>query len=494
VAVVEQHVDVFPLPRAAHFDGEVMRVLQQLELTDALLPQLHAGAGMHFVTADGRPLVRFDPPPRLGSQGWHTGYFFHQPELEGALRAGLDRHPHIEVQFGTAVTGIETSLSTTCVQTSTGSLTTRWVVACDGARSPTRDDRGMGLDDLEFDQPWLVLDVIVHGAVDLPPVCQQICDPTRPTTFVPMPGARRRWEFMLMPGEDPDAMTDPEVARALVGRWLPPERFEIDRWALYTFHAMVAQRWRDGSIFLAGDAAHQMPPFLGQGMCSGIRDVVNLSWKFAAVQRGDASDELLETYQTEREPHVRAIIGRAVEAGALIQATDPDVARARDEHLLSQAAAAPMTNEPSLVEMGIRLGPGVLDDGGAGFQVGSIGPQLVVEEPGGNGGDDTVVRIDTLVGNRAALLATVALPPSVIDTASRTSIAVITIDATKRSVSVDEVVVDGALDVVQTDVTALADVTLLRPDRYVYGSSTMSEAHALVERYAARLGVSVAPN
>jgi 3-(3-hydroxy-phenyl)propionate hydroxylase len=216
----------------------------------------------------------------------------------------------------------------------------RFVVGCDGARSMVRKHLGGGLDDFGLDQPWLVVDTELRRDVELPDLCVQYCDPARPVTFVPMSGRRRRWEFMLRPDEDPDDLTRTERVWELLAPWVGPDDAEIVRAVVYTFHALVAHRWRDGRVFLMGDAAHQMPPFLGQGMCAGIRDAANLAWKLDLVARGLACDRLLDTYQTEREPHVRAVIESAVRAGEIIQTADPEVAAQRDAFFLTAVGAA----------------------------------------------------------------------------------------------------------------------------------------------------------
>lgn len=339
VTVVELATDVYGLPRAAHFDAEIMRVFQSIGLADEILPATVPIPGMDVVAADGRLLLRFESRRISGVDGWPRSFMFHQPDLERALWRGVERFPSVTTLLGTEVVGLapdDTGVTVTTRAVATGDervLRAGWVVGCDGARSFVRKTAGIALDDLEFDQPWLVLDTVLRDGADpeLPDRAVQYCDPARPATFVPTSGPHRRWELMLLPGEDPAVMEDPDTVAALLAPWVEVGRdVDVIRSAVYRFHALVAERWRAGRLLLAGDACHQMPPFLGQGMCSGIRDVVNLAWKLRLVLDGLADDDLLDTYQPERDAHVRAITDLAVELGAIISTTDPDVAAARD--------------------------------------------------------------------------------------------------------------------------------------------------------------------
>jgi 3-(3-hydroxy-phenyl)propionate hydroxylase len=186
----------------------------------------------------------------------------------------------------------------------------------------------------------------------------QYCDPARPVTFVPMPGKRHRWEFMLMPGDDPATIVRPDAIYRLLAPWkIERARSQIERAVVYTFHSSLATQWRRGRMLIAGDAAHQMPPFLGQGMGSGLRDAINLAWKLREVVQGRASDSLLDSYPSERMAHVRAYIELAVELGSMIQATDPETARQRDAALLA--------NPTMLKPLAPRLGPGLHGDAAA---------------------------------------------------------------------------------------------------------------------------------
>ena len=313
--VFERSPQPFAQPRACHLDAEIARVIAQcgLDATDLLT----VSAGMEFVDAAGERVFTFEGFERDPLLGWHEDYVFVQPELDVLLRGGLDRFDHVEVRLGEPAPPAHDLLGAA-----------RLVVGCDGASSAIRADVGATLLDLGYDQEWLVVDLDVEPEVAgrLPAIIQQVCDPSRAATFVPSHRTHRRWEFRLEPGEQPDAW-------ALLEPWgVSAANTRLLRATPYRFHALVADRWRggpDGRFFIAGDAAHQMPPFMGQGMCSGIRDAAALAWRFAEVIRNSSSGEILDDYERERRPHVEAATRLSIEAGKLIDALAADLAAGR---------------------------------------------------------------------------------------------------------------------------------------------------------------------
>lgn len=180
-----------------------------------------------------------------------------------------------------------------------------------------REACDIAFEDLNFEEPWLVVDVLVDDPSRLPDVNLQICDPSRPTTCVMMGEGRHRWEFMILPGETPEQVSSEAFVEKLLKPWDVGGAVRLERTAVYTFRARIAQQWRKGRVLLAGDAAHQTPPFAGQGMCSGLRDAMNLAWKLTAVVRG-APDILLDTYMQERGPNLRATVDMAVMMGRIV--------------------------------------------------------------------------------------------------------------------------------------------------------------------------------
>jgi 3-(3-hydroxy-phenyl)propionate hydroxylase len=378
VVVIERDAQVFPLPRAIHFDGETMRIFQSLGLRAEVEAISRPGTkGMQFVNAEDRVLMVRAGTAAEGPQGGANNHYFHQPELEVVLRAGLARYPNVRLLAGREATAVEADREGVRIVLDDGlrggiitsvtngldaptdpeaasdaaaptEVRARWLVGCDGGRSMVRRAIGSTNEDLGLHQPWLVFDAILERELDLPDYTVQRCDPARPMTMCCVTGQRRRWEIMLMPGDDPEAIARPENVWPLISRWVTPADARLERSAVYTFHSVIARGWRRGRLLIAGDAAHQTPPFLGQGLCAGIRDCANLAWKLVRVARGTAPDTLLDTYEPERRPHVQAFIELAVRLGAVIQATDPAVAAERDARFLAGEAQVFEYPQPGL--------------------------------------------------------------------------------------------------------------------------------------------------
>jgi 3-(3-hydroxy-phenyl)propionate hydroxylase len=325
-AIIEREESIYNLPRAIVLDDDIMRLFQYIGLIDEILPLTRAIEGEQFLNRQREVLFT------ASLASCHTGYApsnaFYQPGLEAVLRRGIERFPCVRVYNGhevTALTQHEQSVVVTMqdlVSREQWQIQARYVLGCDGAKSITRQTADIHLQDLKFHQSWLVIDALLK--LEEPSLqsrfVQQYCNPARPETYVPAVQNHRRWEFMLIAGEAKEDMLQPERVQALLSSWIDPARLEIIRAAVYTFHALLARRWRKERLFLLGDAAHQMPPFLGQGMCTGLRDAANLCWKLALVLRGLAQSTLLDSYQQEREQSTRIVITVAVLIGKIIQA------------------------------------------------------------------------------------------------------------------------------------------------------------------------------
>jgi len=283
-----------------------------------------------------------------------------------------------------------------------------------------------------------------------------VCDPARPLTVIKMVGKRRRWEIMLMPGDEPEAMLRPERIWQLLARWIGPHEAEIERAVVYTFHSVIAHGWRAGRLLLAGDACHQTPPFLGQGMCSGIRDASNLAWKLAWVVQGLAGEDLLDTYESERSPHVRQYVETAVRLGGIIQATDPAVAAKRDAEMLA--------NPPKMESIQPGLGPGLHGD--APSPAGTLAPQPRLADGR---------RIDDAVGYRFALLATREIAAAAAGSA--------------RLRKADAAIFSDEDEGVRRYLAAARNgAVLVRPDRYILGAARNApELEAVIARIPVRV-------
>lgn len=478
VVVLERSTEVYPLPRAAHFDHEVMRAFQAVGLADEVEPGTRKNEGLQFLESRTGPLIFGFATPEAQPFGWHVSYYFHQPDLEAVLRAGLRRFPQVDVRLGHEVLNVSQSDDGVRLDVrqlsdgSTSKVEASYLVGCDGARSRVREKAGIDVEDLDFDEPWLVVDVVLDhdlaadGGPDLGGACLQICDPGRPTTFVPMPGHRRRWEFMLLPGEDPEQMASPASVRALLGEWVDPDLVHVERQAVYRFHALLARRWRQGRVLLAGDAAHQMPPFLGQGMCSGIRDAQALAWRLPLVLRHEAPGALLDTYQSERAPHVRQIIETAVLFGGIICTLDPQVAEERNHAFRAR---------PPVPDQGAGSAPEI----GPGTRLATPPAGLLLPQPRVPHGG-AAVRLDDLLGPGFAVVAATGDPAAALSPAQTAVLEGL----------------GGTVVVADDDKGSLAswlrshgvEAVVVRPDRYVFGgATTMAELGRVVDELGAAL-------
>ena len=374
VVVVERQPQAYPLPRAVHFDDEIGRIFQSVGVPPDSLPDVVAPYDdlYEWRAADRQPLLRLDWRG-LGPSGWHVSHFFHQPSLEAVLDAEVRALETVELLRGwKAVTHNETADGVTVeLQSATDerrSVSARYVVGADGANSVVRSWIGSTVTDLGYFHDWLVIDLLVHAPLaefDFDPPAWQLCDPARPTTLVPGGPGRRRFEFMRLPSETVEELNAEDTAWRLLAPWgITPENAALERHTVYTFQASWSDTWRKGRLLLAGDSAHLMPPFAGQGMCSGLRDAVNLAWKLDLVLDGRAGDGVLDSYGPERAEHVRHFIEASMGLGEVICLPDPVAAGERDRAMKSELATG-VEQPPRPLP---RLGAGLhRDDAGGGL-------------------------------------------------------------------------------------------------------------------------------
>ncbi|OWJ77173.1 3-(3-hydroxyphenyl)propionate hydroxylase [Haematobacter genomosp. 1] len=333
VLVLEREPEAYHLPRAVHFDDEVMRTFQQIGVAKTLEQVCRFNIGMRFVDPEGGILLDWPRPRETTPLGWRSSYRFHQPDLERILRQRLAAHPGVtrrtrcEAFFlAQDADGVDLRWED-MARGRIERARVRYVVGCDGARSFVRRFIETGMEDLGFHERWLVADILLKGEKpELGDWSLQHCDPARPATYIRGPQNRRRWELTVLPGEDSAEIARPENVWPLLARWITPEEAEIERTAVYWFHSLVATDWQRDRLFIAGDAAHQTPPFMGQGMCAGIRDVANLGWKLIHCLTRGHDPALLASYTSERRPNARDYIATAVRLGGLINTRDPATA------------------------------------------------------------------------------------------------------------------------------------------------------------------------
>jgi 3-(3-hydroxy-phenyl)propionate hydroxylase len=404
VRVLERHREPYPLPRAVHLDDEVFRALQAAGVADRVLARTRPMAGLRLLDGTHRVLAEFARHPDAGVHGFPQGSFVHQPDLEEALAAAVEG-AGITVERGAEVVGLHQDgegVTVTVHDRDDGpdrSVRATAVLGCDGANSTVRELIGSTMRDLGPADRWLVLDIRSPAELPVWPGASQVCDSRRPATFMPVTGDRYRWECRMAPGETVADVTTPDRLAALLFP-VDPATVEFVRAVEYTFRAQLADRWRVGRVLLAGDAAHLSPPFVGQGMGLGLRDVHQLAWKLADVLGGRAGDGLLDTYQAEREPHARGLIRVAQLLGRLMTGggRGGDVVRrgvlAVVRRIPAVAALATDSRTPPL-----RRGPLVERRGRAGRRLaGTLVPQPEVLVGG------RPCRLDDVLGDGAAEL------------------------------------------------------------------------------------------
>jgi 2-polyprenyl-6-methoxyphenol hydroxylase-like FAD-dependent oxidoreductase len=365
VAIADRHPDIYPLPRAIAFDHEVARILNLLGLTEALQPLVAMPGVYQWRNQHDELLFELNWAGEASVSGFAANYLFSQPQLEALLNATARAHPLITMYRGVEIAGFDQDDHGVTVtgQAPSGepaSLRGRWLIGADGANSVTRQAMGATLVDLDFKADWLVVDVLPRQGATLPlddDLMLQVCDPARPTSVVSGGPGRRRWEFMALAGETLEQLNSAQRAWELLQPWgVNPDNAILERHAVYTFRGAIADRWRAGRVFLAGDAAHLTPPFAGQGLCAGFRDAAALAWRLDRALKGNPAAALLDSYQSERKDHAHAWIVNAIELGNVICVLDPDAAAGRDAGMKAARAAGVAPPSSGILP---RLGPGV---------------------------------------------------------------------------------------------------------------------------------------
>jgi 3-(3-hydroxy-phenyl)propionate hydroxylase len=323
VAVIERDPSPYPRARAISTDEEVLRTWQQIGLADELVADMLGGLPIDFVDARGKSFLDLHPQTR--GNGYLPQYFIYQPALEATIRRGVDQYPNVEILLeceAGAVTQDEDQVQVSfkdLTDGSTGTVSAQYLLACDGGSSPVRTQLGIGFDGKSYEDRWLVIDTKVIQEWPEVNRLRFHCDPERPAVDCPTPLGHHRWEFPVSSDEKEEELEqEGKVWQLLARHGITSENVKILRTAVYTHHVRFASNWKEGRVLLLGDAAHVMPPWIGQGMASGVRDVGNLGWKLAAVIKGQADESLLDSYEPERQPSVRSTTKTAVFFGGVI--------------------------------------------------------------------------------------------------------------------------------------------------------------------------------
>jgi 3-(3-hydroxy-phenyl)propionate hydroxylase len=323
--VLDRYASAYPQPRAVHLDDEINRIVARLGVSEEFAAISRPTLGLRLLDRDFRVLAQFQRGTANSIHGFPQANMFDQPELEALLRANLKKYPNAELRGNVDVTDVrqrdQDRVRVTFTDRSTGIehlIDASYVLGCDGANSITRASIGVAMQDLKFEQRWLVADVATDAELNQWDGVHQVCDPVRAATYMRIGPTRYRWEFRLLPGESSDDYRTLSALRRLIAPWVQgvhDEDLRVVRVAEYTFRAQLAERWRDRNVLLLGDAVHLTPPFVGQGMGSGLRDAMNLAWKLAAVLNGDLPAGVLDSYEQERKPHARIMIRLALAMG-----------------------------------------------------------------------------------------------------------------------------------------------------------------------------------
>ncbi len=325
IKILEKENQLYNLPRAVHFDDEIMRVFETIGISENFLKQTIINKGTRFIDENNNLLLDWPRPKVITENGWYPSYRFHQPDLERNLRKKLSNFKKVSISQNSDVFNLENKkdhVEVTYKNVKTEKeniLRSKYVIGCDGGRSFVREVIDAGMDDLGFEQRWAVIDVLLKTKnIELPDRTIQYCSSSRPATYCRNVGRRRRWEIALKDEKDEKQFLREENLWKFLNRWVSKEDIKIERKAVYTFQSAIAKKWQKGRIFLAGDAAHLSPPFMGQGMCAGIRDASNLAWKIAFCCQNEHNIKLLNSYQSERYKNVKEYILTTMNMGKLL--------------------------------------------------------------------------------------------------------------------------------------------------------------------------------
>lgn len=494
VVGLERDEDLYYAPRAVHFDDEIMRIFQFAGLAEDIGRTSESFTDMEILQRPGRkPISR----SRIGSQDRRYGHpgawWFHQPTLERHFHDGLKRYPNITPVYGCRVNGLEqdaNGVRATAVlrDGSERVFEGRYLIGCDGGKSFVRREAGLRLESADFDEAWVVVDTKTRSGqkdAELPANHSQVCNPAQPVTYVPMAGPYYEWQFMVTGGKSEREATDPVLVRQQLREFVDLDKIEITRIAYYKFHGLWASEWRNGRVILAGDSAHQMPPFLGQGMCSGVRDAHSLCWRLDLVLRGTAQPKLFDDYVAERAAHVREIINGAMFLGNIIQTRHRGVAFLRDWLLFRVAGLLPFANR-AFTEKANRKKPLAAGFCGWGHR---LSGHLAVQPPVSCGEEGARVLLDETLGHGFALLARrgrLASHGAVLERLARlVDLCVVEFDEAPAG----SVIGDPSGALADWFEEGGMDFVLIRPDRYVFDAGRAAELSRVAERFVAGLAL-----
>ncbi|WP_330646914.1 bifunctional 3-(3-hydroxy-phenyl)propionate/3-hydroxycinnamic acid hydroxylase [Thioclava sp. FTW29] len=494
VTLIERWTTYYPLPRAVTFDHEIARILATLGINAETDPAINFHDELYYWrNRDGEDLQIVDWQSKSAS-GWRVRYWFNQPYLEERLMEIANQLETVEIIRGwEAAEMVQDAESVTLTlrrnpeeggrPDETRQLRAKFVAGTDGANSFVRETLGIENEDRGYFFDWLILDMIPDfdyvASRPHEPAQWQLCDPVRPTTIVPGgPGPvaggpdRRRWEYMVLPGEDATELQKPENAWKLLEPWgITPENSQLERAAVYRFQARWAKLWNKGRCLIGGDAAHLMPPFAGEGMCAGVRDALAMAWRLNGILEGKYGLEALDSYTTERVEHAKHYINFSQELGQIICIADEAEAAKRDKEMIADLAARNHTPVPTDI---CHLGHGAWCQDSA--HSGELSVQGVVEANG------KVDLFDQAVGQGWVLIGYDTDPMAVLSAAQKAQLASLEGFGVQMSAQAGQANVldrEGTYKAWMEEIDAR--YVLIRPDFYV--ALTANSPEALRERF-----------
>ncbi|MEM8730684.1 MAG: bifunctional 3-(3-hydroxy-phenyl)propionate/3-hydroxycinnamic acid hydroxylase [Pseudomonadota bacterium] len=489
--VLERESAPLNLPRAIVLDDEGARTLQAIGLQHSYVDQTSASEGAKYYDQDGTCFATVGAGPR--NFGFAKKNYILQPELESALRKQLEDRAPGALRFEAEVTQIDQRPDGAVVTVTDRSgaahqIDTRWVLACDGGRSPIRERLGLAMAGDTYAEDWIVVDTLDDPDTTL--FSKFFCNPERPAVSIPAPGGGRRYEFMVLPGETRAAVLEDAFLAELLAPHRVYDTAKVLRKTVYTFHARLVERFCEGRVVLLGDAAHLTPPFAGQGMNAGLRDTHNVAWKVAANLRGGAAPAVLDTYETERRDAAWGMIQLAVAMGDIVMPIAPDQLRFRDL-LLSALAPFPAVLD-YLVEMRFKPKPEYKD----GLFLDLDAPQFEAALPGAMIPQPEVGRegqwqlLDTLMGPGFALIGQGPEAAAALDRLGRHDLmglplACVQLDLSPSPAPGADTTRDPAIS--RPLRTHRDQILLIRPDRYCAAACAPEDLDHMLVRYEALL-------